>query len=300
MHKTLVAGIVGLSLLSGCMTSQEPVAEGYFYVANTATTNAEVNKRLLSCEVRGSQEVPANVLTSSTPVYSSPATCGPDFLGNMSCSGGYISGGTVSSYDVNEELRRKVIRQCWRESSLTATDAPPCPTKDQKKNRFDHGLSALDILVLEWANKTTQGITHPPKKYTCVEPGGDYSVTDNPNTNDLILFYKNWATMLDAEDEIAKQNYRKAYKETRSRFNVKSSVSGMELDMNLCTGKIDADGYLEAIRQSWKQEINLTQSKEEMEQIFNTKTLFQSVCEFGDVSKSLISGEMRGILKSPN
>ena len=300
MRKALVAGIVGLGLLGGCMTSQEPVAEGYFYVAKTATTNAEVNKRLLSCEIRGSQEVPANVLTSSTPVYSSPATCGTDFLGNISCSGGYISGGTVSSYDVNEELRRKVIRQCLLDSGLTASDAPPCPTKDKKKNRFDHGLSALDIVVLEWANKIKQGITHPPQKYTCVEPGGDYSVTDNPNTNDLILFYKNWATMLDAEDEIAKQNYRKAYKETRSQFAVKSRVTGMELDMKLCTGKINADEYLEAIRQRWKQEINLTKSKEEMEQIFNTKTLSQSVCEFGNVNESLISGEMRRILNSLN
>ena len=299
MRKALIAGVFGAGLLGGCMSSQEPVAEGYFYIAETAATNADVNKRLLSCGVKGAQEVPANVLTSSTPVYSSPATCGPDFLGNMSCNGGYISGGQVSSYDANEELRRKVVRQCLREARVTATDAPPCPTKDQKKNRFDYGLSALDILVLEWANETVQGITYPPQKYTCVEPGG-FSTTYNPNTNDLILFYKNWATMLSAEDEILKQKYRKAYKETRSSSIVKNRISAMELDRKLCTGKISVDGYLEEIRQSWKDVIGLSKSKEEMKQLYNIKTLFQSVCEFGNLNLSIMDEGMRRILKSMN
>lgn len=106
--------------------------------------------------------------------------------------------------------------------------------------------------------------------------------------------------MLDAEDEILKQKYRKAYKETLSRFAVKNRVTVMELDMKLCTGKINADEYLEAIRQSWKDVIGFSTSKEKMEQIYNIKTLFQSVCEFGNLNESLIGGEMRRILNSLN
>ena len=54
--------------------------------------------------------------------------------------------------------------------------------------------------------------------------------------------------MLSAEDEILKQKYRKAYKETRSSSIVKNRISAMELDRKLCTGKISVDGYLEEIR----------------------------------------------------
>ena len=284
MRKALVAGIVGLGVLAGCISSQQPVANEYFYMEYSPTTNAIVDKALLACELEGVQAVPANIQTSSTPVYTSPMNCGPDYLGNITCTGGYTSGGQVSSYDANTKLRYKVSAQCMASAGISLAEAPSCPQNDLKKDRYKYNISALDILVIEFTNKTLSGLTMPPQKDTCIQPG-EHDTMENSQTNSLLAYYKNWAEMNSPEDLRQKEKYRKIYMEARRPDAIKVNVFSMESEIKFCTGQIDEQGFLETIKQQWEM-IGLEKSSDEMKAMFDTRSLYKNTCILGDATKS--------------
>jgi len=284
MRKAVVGGFVGFGLLTGCISSPQPVSPDYYFLKHSPTTNAIVNKALLACELEGVQSVPANIQTSSTPTYTSPMTCGPDFLGNITCTGGYSSGGQVSSYDANRNLRYKVSAQCMVNSGISLAEAPACPNDNMKKDRYKYDLSALDILVIEFTNEVLSGLTMPPAKDTCIEPG-EHGTMENSKTNSLLAYYKNWAEMNSTEDLRLKEKYRQAYIEARRSDVIKRNVFNMEEDIKFCTGQIDEGDYIESIKKMWEM-IGLEKSSADIEAMFDTSSLYKNTCVLGDVTKS--------------
>ena len=285
MRKALAVGVVGLGLLAGCTSNEQQVAPGYFYLKQTAASAAAVNKALVSCKLEAVQAVPANVQTTSTPTYTSPVNCSSGYNGQINCYGGYTSGGQVSSYDVNSDLRDKVITQCYNNSGIVSATVPACPKKDVHQDRYKYNISALDILVIEHTNRTLSGVTQPPLVDTCIEPGGEYSIINNAKTNSLLAYYKNWSEMNSEMDLTIKEVFRKQFRATRTPAAIKLSVFAVEAEIKFCTGQTDEQDFLEYIGQHWEL-IGLEKSSDEIEAMFDTSSLYKNTCVLGDATKS--------------
>ena len=121
MRKAVVAGLVGVGLLAGCMT---PAPLRYYL--KTGSNSLTHNEAQLECEVAAAQSVPVSNQVSTTPTFTTPVTCSPGFGGSVTCNGGQTFGGNVVTHDANLDLRVRLESQCMANKGYTVRYLPNC------------------------------------------------------------------------------------------------------------------------------------------------------------------------------
>jgi hypothetical protein len=125
--QVLLAGAV--LMISSCGTT---VAQKYAagkpitnFRYNPFNPSANYSRDKTDCEVYGAQAVPPAIVTSTTPVTTTP--------GYVSCFGtscitygGTVQGGDTTSTDKNAGLRSKVVHQCLVDKGWRYYNIPPC------------------------------------------------------------------------------------------------------------------------------------------------------------------------------
>lgn len=265
--------------LSACAQPSEEVAEAYLYRINAeGSTLTAIDDLLLSCQIEAAQTIPANNQTSSAPIWSSPTSCRPDFSGNVRCTGGQVSGGQISTYDANKDLRSKFLTKCIIKAGLKPAFVQECPKKLTGPEKYTFGLSPLDMLTIKYLNSRMSKTVSPPNEYTCIEPG-DFSLTQNPRTNNLLLFHKSWSQMNSEKDLILKEHARDEYRTdpyVHAHFSANIVVMNDKIDF--CTNVISQEDFIKRIRSVWNIHLGGDFSLEDVKKAIDIDNLKTDTC----------------------
>lgn len=126
--------IISLSLLLPVLLScgagivSRPYKEGVSY--------SDFNKIVTYCDMYAARNVPANIVVSQTPSYTTPIqTYCTSISGFISCSsvGGNTIGGDIVSRDSNALLRENVKNQCYSHFGVRFYNIRPCTSSEASR-----------------------------------------------------------------------------------------------------------------------------------------------------------------------
>lgn len=117
-----------LLVLAGCAPSQ---FTGYW---RSGVTVAQQQNDLTNCQVRAANQVPVSTQVRTTPTYTTPENTSCYNIGysvNCTTTGGQVYGGDTYSYDVNADLRQRVVGQCMARRGYQAVTLPICGDEER-------------------------------------------------------------------------------------------------------------------------------------------------------------------------